>query len=74
MDIGQWHVDRTVFLVVHYRMTVEEGTATGIFTGKADWNAFIDQSGISQRFRRAPVERLIACSHLCAVTVDFRYA
>ncbi|MNV40349.1 hypothetical protein D3C71_1319510 [compost metagenome] len=74
VNIGQRNVDRTVFLVVHHSMAVEEGTATGIFAGKANRDAFIDHGGIGQRFRRAPVERFVACRHLGAVCVDFRYA
>ncbi|MNJ50902.1 hypothetical protein D3C77_461910 [compost metagenome] len=74
VDIRQRDIDRTIFLVVHHRMTVEEGATASIFTGNTDRDAFISHGGVSQRFRCAPVERFVACGHLGTITVDFRDA
>ena len=74
MHVLQRSVGRTVRLVMNYRVTVEEGAATSVFAGQTDWNAFIDQRGVRQVFRAAPIEQLLARRHRLTVAVDFRYA
>ncbi len=66
-------IGRTVALVMDNRVTVEEGAATGVFTGQAHRNAFVNQGGISQVFSAAPIEQLLAGGHQLAIAVDFRY-
>ncbi|CPR55798.1 Uncharacterised protein [Salmonella enterica subsp. enterica serovar Bovismorbificans] len=55
-------------------MTMEEGAATGVFPGQAHRNAFIDQRGVSQIFRTAPVKQFLACRHCLTVAINFRHA
>jgi hypothetical protein len=59
---------------VNHRVTVEEGAAARILTGQTNGNAFVNQRCVSQGFRAAPVEQLLACRHGLTVAVDFRYA
>ena len=55
-------------------MAVEEGSAPGVFAGQTHRNAFIDQRGVGEVFRAAPVKHLLAGGHKLTIAVDFRHA
>ena len=74
MHMLQRRVGRTVHLVMNHGMAVEERTATGVFTGQANRNPFINQRGVSQVFRRPPVEQLLAGGHRLAIAINLRHA
>ena len=59
---------------MHDCVTVEEGATARIFTGQTNRNAFVNQRRVSQRFRAAPVEQLLACRHGLTVSINFRHA
>ena len=70
MDVLQRRVSGTVRLVVDHRVAVEEGTATGVFARQANRNAFINQRGVSEVFRAAPVEQFLTGSHCLAIAIN----
>ena len=70
MDVLQRRVSGTVRLVVDHRVAVEEGTATGVFTRQANRNAFINQRGVSEVFRAAPVEQFLTGCHCLAIAIN----
>ena len=51
-------------------MAVKEGAATGILPGETDAVAVIQQGGVSQGLRKAPVDRDLPLSHGDTVFVD----
>ena len=57
-----------------HRVAVEEGPAPGVFAGQTHRNTFIDQRGVGEVFRAAPVEQLLAGGHCLTIAIDFRDA
>ena len=63
VDMLQRSPGRPVGLVVDHRVAMEEGAATGVFTGQANRDPFVNQRSVSQRFCAAPVERFFPVRH-----------
>ena len=71
MNVLQRRIRGTICLVMNHRMTVEEGAATGVLAGQTHRNPLINQRGVGQRFRAAPVEQLLASGHRLTIAVNF---
>src|SRR5690606_8982603 len=71
IQVLQRHITFTVFLVMQYRMAMREGTTTDVLAGETHREPLVDQRGVGERFRVAPVEWQGPGGHLGAVFNNF---
>ncbi len=69
-EVLQRDVNAIGALIVQHRVAMKERAAPAVLPADAHREAVLDERGVGERFRAAPVERHLAREHLLAVAHD----